>query len=270
MKPRYVPSVFRWLNSDRAPLTQPVRQLTTLSDCSAEDRFPLPDCRLYLAVWPKHPPFPGQPQLNLQRNATLRRPGYINIRNEYLVYQTMLQPYDWDEPTDYYRLTQKSFAVVIAKLDTIHCSKRLAKINADDFARKVATSRAAKGALSDSKHHQYTTAKNANLDADIMRLMTVGNSLPLSRLGLHPQSEKADPRPPLAATTITVFPVTPESLTPFSSIRLFIFVALLVAAMMWAKSMADLFKVGQLARGFFKALTHVLMVVSALLGGLGN
>ena len=208
-----------------------MKQLTTLSDCNAEDRFTLPDCRLYLAVWPKHPPFPGQPQLNLQRNVTLRRPGYIDIRNEYLVHQTMLQPYDWDEPTNYYRLTL-SFAVVIAKLDTIHCSKRLAKLNADDFASKFATSRAAKGALSDSKHNQYTTAKNANLDADIMRLMIVGNSLPLSRLGLHPQSEKAEPRPPLAATTTTVFPVTPESPTPFSSIRLFIFVALLVAAMM--------------------------------------
>lgn len=183
----------------------------------------------------------------------------------------MLQPYDWIEPTNYYRLTQKSFAVVVAKLDTIHCSRRLAKLNADDFARKAATSRAAKETLSDSNHSQcHATAKNANLSADIMRLMAVGNSLPSSRLGLDHQSEKAKPRHPLAATTTKVFPAKPESPTPLSSIRLFISVALLVAAMMWARSMADLLGVGQLAREFFKALTHVLMVALGIAWGVGK
>ena len=39
---------------------------------------------------------------------------------------------------------------------------------------------------------------------------------------------------------------------------------------MWAKSMADLLGVGQLARGFFKALTHVLMVALGIAWGVGK
>ena len=168
-------------------------------------------------------------------------------------------------------MAQKSFAVVTAKRDTIYYSRRVSKLNAEDFARKTATSRAAKEALSDSDHSQpYATAKNANLNADMMSLMAVRNSLPSSRLGLHHRSDKARPRASLAASTTKVFPVKSESPTPFSSVRLFIFVALLVAAIMWARSMADLLGVGPLARGLFKALAHMFKVALGIAWGVGK
>ncbi|KAF6223931.1 hypothetical protein HO133_010505 [Letharia lupina] len=128
--------------TNEATICISLRQLTTLNHRNAEDCFPSSDIKLYLAVWPKHPPYFGQPQLNLQGDATLRRPGYISIRREYLLHQSMLQPYDWDQLPNYYRLTQRSFAVVVAKLDTISYHTRVNKLNAEDCSRRLATSRA--------------------------------------------------------------------------------------------------------------------------------
>ncbi|CAF9914651.1 hypothetical protein IMSHALPRED_001970 [Imshaugia aleurites] len=194
--------------------------LNTLNDCNAEDRFDSSSCHFYLAIWPKHPPLSGQPQLNLQGNVTLRRPGYINIRREYLVHQDMLQPYDWDEPTNYYRLTQKSFAVVVAKLDTIYYSSRLAKLDAKNLARKVATSRATESVVN-----------AARLNEDIVRLMAVKKALPPGQSESDRQPRKAETQASFAAVSSKATRVRSGTPASFSEITRLVILFLLGAAM---------------------------------------
>ena len=157
----------------------------------------------------------------------------------------MLQPYDWDQPTNYYRLTQKSFAVVIAKLDNIDYSRRLAKLNAEEFANKVANSRAAKEASSDSySSERPVPAKATSLHADIARLMVVRNPPPSRHFGSGIPSQRAEPRPLLATTTTEVVSATSIAAASLRRIRLFVLVALLVVAAIWTKRRADPVEVG--------------------------
>lgn len=242
-------------------LTYLLRKLNSLNECIAKDRFPSSECRFYLTVSPKGPPFPDQPQLRLQGKAQLRKSGYINIRREYLVHQTMLQPYDWDQPTNYYRLTHKSFAVVIAKLDTIYYSGRLAKLNAEDFARRLAVSRA-------NEASSIPNLKAINLNADIARLMRVKNSRPSRYLESGLRSQTADPRTPLATTTTKVISRTPEAPASSHKIRLFLFAALLVAITIWAR--AAPIGVGQLVKKLIETLAHVLIVALGIAWGIGE
>ena len=198
----------------------------------------------------------------------------------------MLQPYDWNQPTNYYRLTQKSFTVVTAKLDTIYYANRLAKVNAEDFARQLATSRAketaakaakldaeivalltAKEALSDSKHSKrHLAAEAVNLDADIMRLMADWNSLP-SQSRSDCQLEK---RSPLVAVTTEAIRVRSETPTSFGKIRLLISVILLAAAIIWTRSRVDSAQGVWLVKEFFEILVQVLVVTRAMSWELGK
>lgn len=65
-------------------------QLNRLGDCNVGIRFPLSDCHLSLAVWPKPPPSSSQPQVSFQGNVTIHSPCYINIRRDYFVQQRIL------------------------------------------------------------------------------------------------------------------------------------------------------------------------------------
>ncbi|CAD6576355.1 MAG: hypothetical protein ASARMPRED_007701 [Alectoria sarmentosa] len=223
--------VFVW-QQRHSTLIQSLRQLTTLNDRNAEDRFPSSGCHLYLAVWPKHPPFDGQPQLNLQGNATLRKPGYISIQREYLVHQSMLQHYDWDEPMNYYRLTQKSFAVVVAKLDSIYHLTRLAKLNAEEFARKAAKSREKESAAKVAK----LAAEARKLMAEKRRLVADRSPLPPNQPRSNYQPESADPRVPVTATTTKAIRVKNRTHASFGKTKLLVFVVLLAALQIWVRS----------------------------------
>lgn len=195
----------------------------------------------------------------------------------------MLQPYDWNVPTNYHRLTQKSFAVVIAKLDTIYYSRKLAELDAEDFARRISNSRAAKlnaeilglsatkETLSDSSHsNYYITAKTASLNADMIRLMAVRNSMQWSYTGSDRQSEKSEPRAPLATTSTEIVSVKPDASTSFIKIRLFALVALLVAAGVWTMRRAGPVQFGQLAGKLIETLAHVLVVAFGIAWGIGK
>lgn len=227
--------------------------MTTLNDCDAEDRIPSSECHLYLAVWPKHPPVYGQPQLNLQGNITLRRPGYINIRRVHLVHQSTLQSYDWNEPTNYYRLTEKSFAAVVAKLDNIYYSAGLTKLNAEDFAGEVAKSRA-----------KQFAAKAAKLDADVMRLMTSRDSLASSQPRTDRQPDIADSRAPSAAASIEAVPTRAKPRIRISIAKILLVYAVLVTAMSCARNRKDP-AWGEWPGGTFEKLTEVWMMALATL-----
>ena len=171
----------------------------------------------------------------------------------------MLQPYDWDQPPNYYRLTQRSFAVVVAKLDTIYYHTRVNKLNAEDCARRLATSRAKESA-----------AKAANLNADVMRLMTVRDSLPPSRPRIDRQPEKVDPPAPFAAITTKSIRGQSETPTSFGQIKLLVSVFLLAAAMIWAKSKSDPACGEWLVRRSFEILMQVWIVALGVSWGVGK
>ena len=202
----------------------------------------------------------------------------------------MLQPYDWNEPTDYYRLTQKSFTVVIAKLDTIYYSTRLAKLSAEDLAIKVATSKVnesvAKVAKLDAEIRMLMTVKEilpgskqregsiavrlASIDNDITRLMIGRDSMPRRQQRSDQQLKQAGPQAPFTATNIEAIQVKPG--TPFTTdkIRMLVFVGLLAAAMIGARSRADPAWGKWLVRRSFETLMQVLEVALAISWELGK
>ena len=171
----------------------------------------------------------------------------------------MLQPYDWDQPPNYYRLTQRSFAVVVAKLNTISYHTRVNKLNAEDSVRRLATSRAKESA-----------AKAANLNADVMRLMTVRDSLPPSRPRIDRQPEKSDPPAPFAAITTRSIRGESETPTSLGQIKLLVSVVLLAAAMIWAKSKSDPACGEWLVRRSFEILMQVWIVALGVSWGVGK
>ena len=59
------------------------------------------------------PPCPYlYPQLRLEQDLQLRKPGYLSIRERYTIPLDMLEHYDRKRPELRYRLTTKSFAIV--------------------------------------------------------------------------------------------------------------------------------------------------------------
>ncbi len=232
----------------------------------------------------------GQPQLRLQRNATLRRPGYINIRQEYLIHQSMLQPYDKNEPKNYYRLTQNSFAVVIAKLDDVYYSTRLAKFDVEELAKKVAASKAkesaakaakldaeimilmaVKEASSGSKQREDSVAvRIASINTDMARLMAGRDSMPRRMPRSEHQSKQAGPQVPFTAMNTKAIQVKPKAPFSLDKLRMLVFVGLLAAAMIGARSRADPAWGKWLVRRSFETLMQVLMVALAITWEVGK
>ena len=67
----------------------------------------------YLAIHPTEPPCPYlYPQLRLEHDLQLRKPGYLSIRERYTIPLDMLEHYNRNRPELRYRLTAKSFATV--------------------------------------------------------------------------------------------------------------------------------------------------------------
>lgn len=170
----------------------------------------------------------------------------------------MLQPYDWNEPTNYYRLTQKSFAVVVAKLDSIYYSTRLAKVNAEDFARKVAKSRLKESA-----------SKAAELNANVMRLMASRDSLAPSQPRTDHQPDIADSRAPSAAASIEAVQARAKPRIHIAIAKILLVYAVLVTAMICVRSRKDP-AWGEWPGGTFEKLTEVWMMALATLWGDGR
>lgn len=83
---------------------------------NAEDRDPTLQ-HLYLALHPKNPPSPEQPQLRLLDGVKLRKEGYLCVRNLYRVDRAVLEPLDI-MPPGYYRLDSRSLGIVKKTLHT--------------------------------------------------------------------------------------------------------------------------------------------------------
>lgn len=147
---------------------------------------------------------------------------------------------------NYYRLTQKSFAVVVAKLDSIHHLTRLAKLNAEEFARKVAKSR-----------EKESAAKVAKLAAEAKKLVADRSPLPPSQPRSDYQPESADPRAPVTATTTKAIRVKPETHASFGKTKLLVFVVLLVALQIWAPSSIILSWGEWYIRRYFETLMQI-------------
>lgn len=201
----------------------------------------------------------------------------------------MLQPYNRNKPINYYRLTQNSFAVVIAELDNIYYSKMLAK-RAEELAMKVATSKAkesaakaakldaemmilmaVKEASSGSKQREdYVAVKTASIDTDMAKLMAKGNSTPRRIPRSDHQSKQAGPQAPFTAMDTKAIQVKPK--TPFSldKLRMFVFVGLLAAAMIGARSRADPAWGKWLVSRSFETLMQVLVVALAITWEVGK
>ena len=195
----------------------------------------------------------------------------------------MLQPYDWNEPINYYRLTQKSFAVVVPKLDTLHYSGKLAKFKAEDFARKMAISRAkesttkaaklhaeamrlldVKEALSASRHDEnYVAAKAAALNAELMKSAA---SPPPILSKSDQQIERADPRASFAAIDPKVIRAKSKSSASLGMTKAFISAALLTAALSWAQPVWGKW----LVKSFVKTIIQKWMVAFALCWKVGT
>lgn len=67
----------------------------------------------YLAIHPTDPPcLLLHPPLHLVNDIKLRKPGYLSIKQRYIVRLEMLELYDRRYPASHYRLTPESFAIV--------------------------------------------------------------------------------------------------------------------------------------------------------------
>ena len=165
----------------------------------------------------------------------------------------MLQYYDWDEPMNYYRLMQKSFAVVVAKLDSIYHLTRLAKLNAEEFARKVAKSREKESAAKVAK----LTAEARKLVAEERRLIADRSPLPPSQPRSDYQPESADPRAPVTATTTKAIRVEPGTHASFGKTKLLVVVVLLAALQIWARSSVILPWGEWYVRRYFETLMQI-------------
>ena len=133
---------------------------------------------------------------------------------------------------NYYRLTQKSFAVVVAKLDSIYHLTRLAKLNAEEFARKAAKSREKESAAKVAK----LAAEARKLMAEKRRLMADRSPLPPNQPRSNYQPESADPRVPITATTAKAIRVKNRTHASFGKTKLLVFVVLLAALQIWVRS----------------------------------
>ena len=92
-------------------------QLTTLRGRDLEDRQHTYEYQynheFYLAIHPTEPPCPYlYPQLRLEHDLQLRKPGYLSIRKRYTIPLEMLEPYNRKRPNLRYQLTAESFATV--------------------------------------------------------------------------------------------------------------------------------------------------------------
>ena len=154
---------------------------------------------------------------------------------------------------NYYRLTQKSFAVVVAKLDSIYHLTRLAKLNAEEFARKVAKSREKESAAKVAK----LTAEARKLVAEERRLIADTSPLPPSQPRSDYQPESADPRAPVTATTTKAIRVEPGTHASFGKTKLLVVVVLLAALQIWARSSVILPWGEWYVRRYFETLMQI-------------
>lgn len=87
-------------------------QLTSLGGADIVDHVHPNHYIWYLPIFPTPSIFVDRLQLHLLNGVTLRKSGYLKVRDSYWVHRSMLEPYDYDMPDDYYRLTTGSYNIV--------------------------------------------------------------------------------------------------------------------------------------------------------------